>query len=491
MNPIKIHTGVSRVFLVTACCIALCGCSRPASIKVLIKMIDKQEAYFSQRIAAPFALDQNAQVAVEHYNNTDSLEYYLENNSGQVGIVKVPFDKASVLINKKLLLPLDSVCTPLQMEEYKKTYLLTGLAQRDGQYYLIPRKFETRIMVFSKSKVSDALERWRKNKDSIDVSLKKINGYGLPATYILESDPDKWNFYDIYVLGWIWAHTPYDGVVCPRVANRGKRYAGTSLGVIDRVFQCNGDNDVVLSMDGIPVADAFHWETVYAADGIYNPKMWTEGWGGAEIWKGFNNGTVFLSFMTQLDCFFIHGTGQDGLDGYLKNPDDMGVTIMPQGCSVQLDDHGTLRRKGTRSITTGGWWWGIPASTPNPALSYKLAQYITSTTVQIQESTRFGMIPVRKDILSDLSMLFGGGWISEVYQISLRQLMENKYTTIPHDAAFNQIASIYLDGWYDMVVNQNFSKNRTTPDFDYITSVLQKTYVPKAAQVRSFSGRIP
>jgi ABC-type glycerol-3-phosphate transport system substrate-binding protein len=208
--------------------------------------------------------------------------------------------------------------------------------------------------------------------------------------------------------------------------------------------------------------------------------MWEQEWSGGGVWGGFKSGDVFLSFMTQLDCFFIHGTGRDGLDGYVENPDDLGFAIMPGGCSVDLDANADYRRTGTRSITTGGWWWGVPASTPYPELSVKLAEHITSTNNQIQGCTRFGMIPVRKDILSDMSMMFGGGWITRVYETSFTQLMHNKNTTVPVNPRYSDIANLYLDAWYDIVVQKNWSEDNSPPSLEYIAELLRLKYQPRA-----------
>jgi ABC-type glycerol-3-phosphate transport system substrate-binding protein len=267
------------------------------------------------------------------------------------------------------------------------------------------------------------------------------------------------------------------------VAHRGKRYSGTSLRVIDRVFQCGGDSASVLSVQGDPVVDALHWEAVYAAGGIYNERMWKEGWSGMGVWEGFKQGEVFLSFMTQLDCFFIHGTGRDGLEGYLDNSDDMGVAVMPAGCSVELDGKGNVLRKGARSITTGGWWWGIPAHTPDPLRSYRLARHITSAENQLQGCSRFGMVPVRKDILSDLSMMFGGGWITRVYEVSLRQLMHNGRTVVPSHPAFDDVSLLYLDMWYDIVVDRGWSPGGGAPDRSFIQAMVDGVYRRKLRKI--------
>ncbi|MDD5673498.1 MAG: extracellular solute-binding protein [Chitinivibrionales bacterium] len=464
----------------------IAGCAAPPRMSVLIRMIKPQEDYFTNTIIADFNTTHHAAVSVVHYEQTDALEAEIKAAAPSVGLVKIPFDKCNTLIARGLLKPLDSILTPAELADFKKTYLLTSLGRSKDLQYLVPRKFETRLMVYSKSKVADAVASWRAFKDSIDAALKPCNGYGLPSTYMLKSDPNQWDFYDLFVVGWVWAHTVYDGVKCPRIANRGKRYSGTSLGVIDRVYSLKGDSTAMLRLQGDAVVDAFHWEALYAACNIYNKKMWTEAWSGTEIWKGFQSEEVFLSFMTQLDCFFIHGTGQDDLEGYLKVPDDLGVATMPAGCSVELDEHGMVRRAGCKSITTGGWWWGIPATTPHPRLSYELAMAITNTQNQIQESSRFGMIPVRKDILGDMSMLYGGGWITRIYEASLQQLIFNKYTTIPGNAHFDRIGGLYLDAWYDIVVDRNWSgKSLDFPNRAFIQKLLEEKYAPQAQKILS------
>ncbi|MBD3322730.1 MAG: extracellular solute-binding protein, partial [Chitinivibrionales bacterium] len=382
-----------------------------------------------------------------------------------------------------MIMPLNSFLSPDQIKEFTESYLLTSLGKRGDSYYYVPRKFETRIMVYRKSRVADAIATWRDHKDSIQAALTAINGYGLPAAYHLEPDPGAWDYFDIFVCGWVWAHSSYGGRKVPRVAHRGKRYSGTSLRIVDRIFQCGGDSSSVLTISGDAVADAVHWETIYAAAGIYNKKMWEEQWSGVGVWEGFKSGEVFLAFMTQIDCFFIHGTGKDGLAGYLENPGDMGVAVMPAGCSAELDTKGMIAREGSKSITTGGWWWGIPAHAPDPALSYKLARHITSPENQIQGCSRFGMIPVQKSILSDMSMMFGGGWITGVYEVSFRQLMENKFTVVPSNPHFAEISTYYLDIWEDIVVNKNWSNDKTTPDLSYIRERLATVYSPRAAAI--------
>lgn len=466
-----------NIFLYIISLFLIYSCAPSIQMKALIRMIDQQEKYFKENIISSFEKEEKANIEVLHYENIDSIDGEMEKNKGQLGLVKVPFEKSWSLVRKDKILHLESFLTEDEMKEFHSTYMLTSLGGMGDKQYFIPRKFETRLMVYLKSKVMDALAVWRKHSRDIHKELVKYNTLGLPAKYLLEEDPNEWDYFDVFVVGWIWAHTSYNGKIGPKVAHRGKRYSGTWHRVVDRVFQCRGDSAAVVSMQGDAVVDAFHWEAVYAAAGIYNNKMWVDNWGGSSVWKGFSEGEVFLSFMTQLDCFFIHGTGHEGLEGYLKNPDDMGVATMPTGCSFELNNLGRASREGRKAITTGGWWWGIPKDTPDPKVSYKLARHITSMENQVQGCSRFGMIPVRKDVLSDMKMLFGGEWISSVYDISFKQLMHNKFTIVPSHARFDEIGNIYLEAWFDIVVNKNWSVDKAVPDRTYIEKLIADKYV--------------
>ena len=106
--------------------------------------------------------------------------------------------------------------------------------------------------------------------------------------------------------------------------------------------------------------------------------------------------------------------------------------------------------------------------------------HITGTKNQIQECSRFGMIPVRKDILGDMSMMFGGGWITKVYETSFQQLSLNKNVVVPTNKAYDPVSVLYLDAWYDIVVSRNWSPDKKVPSFDHISTVLSQTYAPKA-----------
>lgn len=458
-------------------------CTPRQELGVLIRMMPDQELYFTSDIVAAFEKEHPYHVKVDRYGSTDSIPEALAAHKGTISVVKIPFDKAHSLIQQNKLALLDTILTPDELSRLKNDYLLTSLGAAGKRPCLIPRKFESRIMVYCKSKVADAVLSWRNHKASADSALARYNGFGLPATYLLEADPEQWDYFDLFMVGWIWSHTMYDGTCQGRMGFRGKRYSGTTQRIYDRIFQLGGDTSAVLSMEGDAVVDAFYWEAVNTASGIYHEKMWSERWSGADIWKQFGSGDVFLSFMTQLDCFFIHGTGSDNLNGYLKHPEDMGVATIPRACSVDLDASGIPLRIGSKSISTGGWWWAIPADVPDSRAAWEFISFITGTSAQIQESTRFGMIPVRKDILGDMAVIFGGGWISVIYETSLKQLMHNGYTSLPQNPNFSSINNCYLDLVDEILVAKKWSKEGQFPERSFILETIAGTFQPKTSEI--------
>jgi hypothetical protein len=455
------------------------GCASKLQSCIMVNMIKQQEKYFTDEVLPEFDRENRTVTQVKHYDDVSELEKLLDKDRGLVSLVTIPSEKTWSLFSGNALLPIDSIMPNRETGNIGNIFVSTDLGKFNGRQYLIPRRFETRIMVYSKSRVAEALSMWRNVRDSVSADLKAVNGYGLPATYILENDPDKWNFFDIYTLGWIWSHEPYKGVMHGRIAYTNRLYPDIFQSIIDRILLCGGDSTNIMTMKGQSVTDAFLWESVFALS-CYDADMWKEGWISQQVLNGFGSGDVFLSFMTQMDCFFLHGTGQDGLGGYMKNPDDMGIAQMPQGCSIQLDENGNVLRYGSRSVYTRSWWWGIPESAPDPVRSYRLARYLTDTKIQINDCSRVGMIPARKDLLGDIQLLFGDNWITALYRTSFRQLVNNGPTVLPVCRNFNELVKLYRDAWYDIVVERNWSENGKIPDWNYINSLLDRKYAPVA-----------
>jgi hypothetical protein len=73
------------------------------------------------------------------------------------------------------------------------------------------------------------------------------------------------------------------------------------------------------------------------------------------------------------------------------------------------------------------------------------------------------MIPVRKDLLTNLPQVFDEGWVGEIFKVSAEQikaqLMEEELTTVPLVKQYAQIGQNYVDAWYSLCVEYDEQKD--------------------------------
>ncbi len=471
---------IFRILLITLITLFI-GC---ASIKlsndlhIKVKMLDQQELFISSEVLPKFHDSTISAVHLSNYSDIDSLENIIANNHYEV--IKVPFEKGWSLVRKNLIKPLHSFLTKEQIHEFNNTYIYNYLGRKRNVQYFIPRKYETRILVYRKSQFTRIFNIFEKHREQINLELTRLNKIGLPNDYKLEEYPERWDFYDIFVIGWLWKNIPgKDGLKIGRIGHRSSNYSGTAHRIVDRIYQLSGNEKEILSMQGDAVIDAFYWEAIYAASGIYNDDMMEGNWEGMDIWRSFRDEKTYMSFLTQTDCFFLHGTKSEKMKGYISNPDDLAFASMPKGVSFSLDKNGNYILTGTNSITTSGWWWAIPVNAEKFKSAYSLTQHLTSRDIQIKECSNYGMIPVRKDIYDSIKVIFKEPWIRDVYQTSYKQLLLNKQTLIPDHNKYNDLIQIYLDAWKDIIINKNWSQDKKYPDRNFIKFMLEVRYIPK------------
>jgi ABC-type glycerol-3-phosphate transport system substrate-binding protein len=455
---------------------------------VLIRMMPAQQRFFETEIVAKFNKQHNCKISLATFTNQWDIERFLKLDAGkkkpEIGLVKTPFEVTRVLVYKGYMQPLTAIEDSLQVMSDLAEYhqLATGLGFVDGLPYYVPRKLETRVLFYRKSMVADAVAKFDKYKKAVGDDLKKQNGFGLPKGYALEADPAQWDLYDVFVLGYIWSKEEYNGVKMARIAHRGARYEGTALDIVDRALQLGATHQDILTL-GEKTAAAMEWENVFVRNGLYNPGMWQDPWRGSDLYNGIKDGKVFLTNLQQIDCFNVHGWADDpGMPTYLPDVKDMGLCPVPKAVSFDLTAQGQPAFEGSRSISTGGWWWGIPKTSPNAKLAYEFARFVTDRENQAKECSKFGMIPVRKDILLNLPEVFDEGWVGDIFKTSVEQVKLNELTTVPLIKEYPDVAKNLIEAWYKTCVEYDQKKDGKV-DAASMKQRLDKDFLPNQKQV--------
>lgn len=443
-----------------------------------------QESLYRSRILRPFEKKHKCIVDLRIYKDPAELPALLSSGD-TVDLVDPPLSMTRALIGGNLMTPLDRVLKPKELADLRKEYFLMDLGSVQGRTFFLPRYLETPVLVYLKSQVTEAVQYWELRKDEINRALAKYNGQGLPRNYVLEKDPAQWDYFDLFVAGYYWSEKEIQGQKRGRMALGPVGSPETPQSLMDKCFQAGAAPDALLRMGDDEVVDMFQWQSAWIREGVVNPRLIKGRWTEAQIHQGFRNGELFLTEATQMEAFLIHGNGTPEMPGFLANPEDMGVALMPRGNSLLLDNRGMPLREGRHSVGTRGYWWGIPRQARHPDLSFRLAHYLSNTRNQIVESSAFGMVPVRQDLLGELGLMFGGGWTSEVFQIASQQLVENRFTVAPLVEEFADIGKNYLSAYQDICLPGSGQKTR----FEDIRKALEASYIPRQRQI--LGGKYP
>lgn len=467
-----------RLLILLLAALAAAGCSPPARLRILAHMPPEQTAHFKSRVLKPFERQHDVVVELKTYHDPGQLPALLS-STDTFDLVNPPLEMTRALVSRGMVVPLDQLASPKEAAEIRKEYFLMDLASVGGRAYFLPRYLETPVLIYLKSQVAEAAQYWEIRREEIERALARHNGRGLPTGYALEKDPAQWDFFDLFVAGYYWSQKEMRGQRQGRVALGPADSPSLALGLMDKSFQAGASRDAILRMDDEAVADMFQWQSVLIREGVVNPGLVKQRWNEERIRQGFQTGEIFLAEGTQMDAFAIHGNGTKEMPGRLADPEDMGLAVMPRGASLRLDARGLPLREGRRSVGTRGWWWGVTVRAPERALAFKLARHLGSTGSQIEESTAFGMVPARQDLLGELGLMFGGGWTSEVFQAASQQLVENRYNIHPLIEEYDEVARNYAEAFREICLSSSSQKTR----LEDIREVLDNRFVPRQRRI--------
>ncbi len=455
------------------------GCAPTAKVNVLMRLRPDQENLYRTKFIKPFEKKHHCIVQLKTYTDPLSLPELLTSGSDTIDLVNPPTSMTRSLVGKNLIAPFDEILPQKDVSELRHEFFLMDLASIRGQAYFMPRYLETPVLIYLKSRVTEAVQFWEIRQNEINRTLAKYNGKGLPRNYVLEKDPAQWDNFDLFVIGYYWSQKEVQGLRHGRIALGSIGSPEASQSLMDKCFQGGATQEGILRMSDDAVVDMFQWQAVLAKEGVLNPDLLKHRWTESDIRQGFQSGEIFLAEATEMEAFLIHGTGTPEMPGYLSDPEDMGVALMPKGTSLLINPKGDALREGRRSVGTRGWWWGVTRQARDKGLAYKLAHYLSATDKQIEECSAFGMVPARQDLLGELGLMFGGGWSSDLIQVASQQLVENRFTVPPLVEEFPDIARNYSNAYQELCLPGNSQKT----GFEDIQNALQERYIPRQKQV--------
>lgn len=461
----------------------------PPTLVILAHLQPAQRTFIQRRVIPAFEKKYNCRVYLQNFINAKEIKRILQldalKNKSEISLVLTPFEITKELVENKQMLPLKEIPNT-KIQNHMEVYhpIFKALGQYDKEQYFIPRMVHTQTLFYRKSKVADAVSKFESYRNTLQEKLNTLNGYGLPANYTLEKDPNEWDFYDLFTIGYIWSREEYFGRKTGRIAHRSDRYLGTALHLIDRAYQLGATSDDVLAIRGDAVSEMFLWEQVFAQTGIYNKESYQDLWRSTHLFKAIKDDNCFLTWLSPHEFGRVHGWENDPtMKSYMSDPNDMGVAFIPQGVSFTLLDNGEYKATGSRNGTLSGEFWGIPKSAPQVKLAFEFATYITNRNWNAQESSNFCMLPVRRDLIRNIPQTYSIGWLGAIMETTVKQIAAQVKDTIiiaPRSPKFSQIAEQYVQTYLHLVQ----TKNTGSPaDVKTVEHYLHKNTKPKVKKI--------
>jgi ABC-type glycerol-3-phosphate transport system substrate-binding protein len=450
-------TWVSIALLAAGLAVTLVALLRRPDRVVLVPFDDVERGWYQARLA-DFAEKKHVRLTLVAYKDGAELRRLLSadelQRKGRVIAALTPGEMLAPLASDGAILPVESyagkgtndLLAPFAKETVEP-------ARVSGLAYYVPDHVSTLCVFYAKSRVADAVEHWQDVRAKVDADLAAWNGTGLPDEYALESDPNRWDSYDLTVVATYWATREFEGLTVPRVAHAAALEGGADWDLASRCYGAGAENSELAALDGLGLRDAFAWESYWFAHGLYHPSMTRESWGRREILSAIAQGQIFLAPLTSADFFRLHGTADGGGDGLLKNPADLGIAQWPQAMSLEIE-RGYPARSGNVRAARGGGWWGVPKSSPDPSLALAFVEHVTSTEFATAHCRKFGVLPARLDVLQELDEVLKDAWQFDIARAAKRQALTLGRTMPSSDRWLTARAGL-VAAWKDACVTRH------------------------------------
>lgn len=398
--------------------LALTGCGGEGALQgegqVLVRMTEWQLSWFEEQVGR-FAKDNQVQLAIESYQGVGDLESELRTaaESGRLPLLcKVEHRMIPVLREAGLLRPLDEVVDSGDLEADLDEYLPSALEplRHGGKTWGLPRKVECMVLLYRRSAIREAVLAASMDQQAF-VAAASRHGFTVPPDHQLEYSPQDWDLVDLFQVAHYLARVPSGGRTGPRFWHRTAPREGVSVDLACLAYPFGYEAVPLDQMPGFP--RFLLLERFAHQEGIFPPFREEALVYTPEINQAWSRGEMDLALVQQVDATRIVGSSPEA-QRFLEDRSDAGFAPLPAaGGFAAADDL-------PRVSPAGGWSWCLPAGGPAPALAYRLARFLTSREVHLEECRRFGMMPIRRDLAEDLHATFPDRVLRELMEVSSR-----------------------------------------------------------------------
>lgn len=392
-------------------CAFFFACKRekmPKSLVVLVNSVPAQQRYLKNEVFDGFEKLYNCKINLVNYESVAELQEMLLQDSAvsQITLASVPFDMVENLAATQRFMPFSEIVSESVLQYDAETYYqkFVKLGKVGEKYYCFPHRVEIPVLFYLKSEVAAAIEKFPKYQRRINNILKNENDFGLPNGYILEENPNNWDLYDIFTIGYIWANENINDKKDSRI-------------FFPQDAEKISDYTVTIGKEAYLWKEKLKKYKIFKqlSDSSENKKL--------AVYQAIQDGNIFMAYFMQNDCFnVLEGTDESSMQPYISDLSDVGIALIPSAVSFSLDKDGYEDVREARIASINGFGWGIPANSKEKELAYHLIQYLNNRSQHTRESIRFGSIPVREDVFLNMKNIYDEKWLGEGFAIALYQI---------------------------------------------------------------------
>jgi serine/threonine protein kinase len=391
---------------------------------------DVEERWLRRVVIAPFERAHHARVRILRYERPEDVE----DVAGRAGVDLVETDllAARPLVERGWIQRLE----PLARDAGRSKELderLTSLrpvatamvrypsVSEWGVYYL-PRKLGVRVLVARRSKVAEAVRRFSGLQPQLEQALVRLTGRGLPPGFTLESEPARWEWFDLVAAAFVWARSgevTANGDLVPggsargvgRVMVRRHRDVETLEDMLDSVQSLSAADGGPGRLHGGSVAfedllEFFAWEALFRELELLHPATWRPDTAprSLDILDGLRSGETYLGVLDASE-----------LDGLCAGASDAGTHGAEAGVVVRAGCGDFLVAPMPRAARL----WSPPLPAPSgPARSRWPVQW-TASLWGVTRASEQGSLAL--DLLLRLSAPAVSGYFDTFVGLSPRQ----------------------------------------------------------------------